>query len=154
MSTLKIDINGSKAVLSGFLDENSVLTPLTTTGGELTVNFKDVSRVNSCGVREWVNILPKIPAGTLRYEECPLVVVKQLNAVPDFQGKASVVSFFAPYFCEGCDAEAVRLLTTESVVGEKAPELTCDTCKGALNFDAIAGQYFSFIKRQPVKAAA
>jgi hypothetical protein len=147
MSTLKITLNGNKAVLSGSLDENSDLTPLTTVTGPLSICFKDVARVNSCGVREWVNALAKIQASPVTYEECPLVVVKQLNAVPDFQGKAKVQNFFAPYFCEECDEEAVKLIESGQVSGDAAPAQSCAACSKPLNFDAIPNQYFSFIKR-------
>jgi hypothetical protein len=147
MSSLKITITSGKAMLSGSLDENSDLNTLTTATGPLAINFKDVARVNSCGVREWVNALAKMTAAPVTYEECPLVVVKQLNAVPDFQGKAKVHSFFAPYFCEECDEEAVKLIESGQVSGETAPTQACAACSKPLNFDAIPNQYFSFIKR-------
>jgi hypothetical protein len=154
MSSIKINATPGKAALSGFLDENSDLKVLEAMTGKVTVNFKEVSRVNSCGVREWVNAITKMKGVTLSYEDCPIVVVKQLNAVPDFQGTASVASFQAPYFCEACDQEAVVTLKTETVAGGNAPAMACATCKKPMNFDAIANQYFSFLKRGPVKAAA
>jgi hypothetical protein len=148
MSTLKVSIQGERAQLSGVLDENSDLSSLGGLSGQVAFDFKEVARVNSCGVREWVNLIQKIQGGAqIKYENCPIVVVKQLNAVPDFQGKAKVASFFAPYFCEACDEEAVKLLDTSHVKGDAAPEMKCDSCGGALNFDAIANQYFSFLKR-------
>jgi hypothetical protein len=147
MSSLKVEVAGTKAVLSGYLDENSDLTRLADSPAELTINFKDVTRVNSCGVREWVNLLAKVPNTALKYEECPMIVVKQLNAVPDFQGKAKISTFYAPYFCEECDEEAMRLLDVSQITSDKAPDQACEKCKKPLNFDAIANQYFSFIKR-------
>jgi len=147
MSSLKVEIMSGKAKLSGFLDENSDLAALATTSGELTISFKDVARVNSCGVREWVNILAKMGGTTLKYEECPMIVVKQLNAVPDFQGTAKVTTFDAPYFCEECDEEAIKLLEVSQVKNDTAPEMKCEKCQKPLNFDAIPNQYFSFLKR-------
>lgn len=147
MSSIKIALAGEKANLSGFLDENSDLKPLKAANGKCTVNFKDVARVNSCGVREWVNLVTSIPAVAFTYEECPIVVVKQLNAVPDFMGKAKVSSFFAPYFCESCDKEAVKLIKTTEIAGDKPPESKCETCGKPMNFDAIPNQYLSFLKR-------
>lgn len=147
MSTIKINIGNGGAQLSGFLDENSDLKPLATLSGNQVINFKDVSRVNSCGVREWVNLITQISQASLSYEECPIVVVKQLNAVPDFQGKAKVTSFYAPYFCESCDQEAVTLLKTEQVASGTPPEMKCPKCSKPMNFDAIPNQYLSFLKR-------
>jgi thiol-disulfide isomerase/thioredoxin len=148
MSDIKISLANGKAVLSGFLDENSDLKVLESVKGALAINFKDVSRVNSCGVREWVNLIAKIQDASISYDECPIVVVKQLNAVPDFQGKAKVISFYAPYFCESCDKEAVTLLKTEQMAANGAPpEMKCPTCTKPMNFDAIPNQYLSFLKR-------
>lgn len=144
---LKVDVSNQKATLSGVLDEHSDLTPLNGLSGAVAINFKEVARVNSCGVREWVNLIAKLQEAQLSYEECPMVVVKQLNSVPDFQGKAKVTSFFAPYFCEDCDAEEVKLLQSSQISGETAPTLNCEKCSKPLNFDAIPAQYFSFLKR-------
>jgi len=148
MSDIKVNVTPGKAILSGFLDENSDLKALEAVTGPCSINFKDVARVNSCGVREWVNLINKIPKAELSYDECPIVVVKQLNAVPDFQGKAKIISFYAPYFCEGCDKEAVTLLQTSQVAANGTPpEMKCPTCTKPMNFDAIPNQYLSFLKR-------
>ena len=147
MSTLKVVSTAGKAELEGVLDENSDLSGLQGLSGDVSINFKQVLRVNSCGVREWVNLITKLQSAKISYEECPIVVVKQLNSVPDFQGKAVVKSFYAPYFCESCDEEAVKLLETSAVSSGSAPELKCEKCGNPMNFDAIPAQYFSFVKR-------
>lgn len=154
MSSIKTTVSPGKAVLSGFLDENSDLKPLQGLTGPVTVNFKGVSRVNSCGVREWVNLLAKVPGAQLSYEDCPIVVVKQLNAVPDFVGTAKVTTFQAPYFCEKCDEESVQTLQGSQVQGLTAPAMKCPKCTSPMNFDAIPGQYFSFLKRTAGSKAA
>lgn len=155
MSSIKTNVSPGKVVLSGFLDENSDLKALHSLTGPVSINFKGVTRVNSCGVREWVNLLAKIPGAQLSYEDCPIVVVKQLNAVPDFVGAAKVTTFQAPYFCEKCDEESVQTLQGSQVQGQAAPPVKCPTCSTPMNFDAIPGQYFSFIKRgKPAGAKA
>lgn len=146
-ATLKAQIAGSKAVLSGTLDEHSQLNQLDALQGAVVINWRGVSRLNSCGVRDWIEWTKKIQSTSLAYEECSMVVVKQLNAVPDFQGKAKVLSFFAPYFCEACDQEAMALLKTEQVKHGHAPQVQCPKCKKPMNFDAIPAQYLGFLKR-------
>lgn len=147
-SSLKTTIAGTKASLQGTLDENADLKPLAQIKGATVINFKAVQRVNSCGVRDWVTLLGKIPpTAPLTYEECPMVVVKQLNAVPAFQGKAKVTSFYAPYFCESCDSEQMQLLQTSQIQNGTPPQVACPTCKKPMNFDAIPNQYLSFTKR-------
>jgi hypothetical protein len=146
MSSLKISLQGSKAALAGVLDEHSDLSPLSTAAGNFTINFKGIERINSCGVREWVNLLRKLSQTTFAYEECPLVIVKQLNSVPDFLGKAKVVSFYAPYYSEADDSEELKLLKPSDVVQGQPPSFK--NAKGeALKFDDIPAQYFSFLVR-------
>lgn len=149
MSSLKVEQAGDKVKLAGFLDENSDLNRIQPVAGKVTFDFKDVTRVNSCGVRDWVNMLQKLPSTEVLYTECPMVVVKQLNAVPDFSGKAKIDTFYAPYFCEKCDEEDVKLIPTSAVKDGQPPEMKCKTCGSVLGFDAIPNQYFSFLKRSP-----
>lgn len=146
-SALKVQIQGNKASLSGTLDEHALLSTLEPLTGPVVINWKGVNRLNSCGVRDWIILTRKLKGATLTYEECPMVVIKQLNAVPDFQAKAKVSSFFAPYFCEDCDQESLALLQTAQVKDGVAPAVACQTCKKPMNFDAIPNQYFGFMKR-------
>jgi len=146
VSSLKVEIKDQKAFLAGSLDENSDLTPLESVSGDFMIHFGSVERVNSCGVREWVNLLKKLSSVELKYEACPIVVVKQLNAVPDFQGGAKVHSFYAPYFCEDTDEEEVKLLEVSQVVNGEPPELKNESGQ-ELIFDAIPSQYFGFLSR-------
>lgn len=147
MSNLKVSKNGANYVLSGVLDETADLTAFKDAKGAITINFKNVERINSCGIREWVVAFTGLTELQAVFEECSLVVVKQLNAVPDFKGKAIVKNFFAPYFCESCDKEDIQLFQATEIKPDQAPpEKTCGTCKKAMSFDAIPSQYFSFLK--------
>ena len=149
MSSLSTKIEGNKVFLKGFLDEHADLQPIGGLKGDVVINFKEVQRVNSCGVRDWVNAISGAKAGvsSLSYEECPIVVVKQLNAVPDFRAGANVLSIAAPYFCEECDEEAEVMIDLKSFSGTP-PAPKCPNCGAdGMNFDAIASNYFSFIKR-------
>lgn len=147
--SLKVEQKNGQIALSGFLDENSALPRLEPLAklSKILFNFAAVSRVNSCGVRDWVNFMAKLAASEVHYVDCPMVVVKQLNVVPDFHGKAKIDSFYAPYFCESCDAESLKLLTASAVQNGQPPAVACPTCNKPMGFDAIPNQYFSFLKR-------
>ncbi len=147
MSNLTIDFSNGTAKLSGYIDETADFSVLSGATGKLEVDFKGVTRVNSCGIREWVNALAKIPATEIEYLECPAVVVKQLNAVPDFQGRAKVASFYAPYFCEPCEMEKAVLVKGTAFQGA-GPEFKCPKCGKPMNLDAIPAQYFAFLSRK------
>ncbi len=145
-SGLKIELSGSQAKLTGVLDENASLAPLEKLSGSVTISFQGVERVNSCGVRDWVELLKKLSGCQITYSECSPVIVKQLNAVPDFAGSAKIESFFAPYFCEATDSEVMVLLKPSDVLSGQPPERKSANGE-TLTFDEIAAKYFSFLSR-------
>jgi transcription initiation factor IIE alpha subunit len=70
----------------------------------------------------------------------------------NFRGRASVVTFFAPYMCEPCATEVDVLLDTRMHFRDNtallAPEIKCPQCGKMLVFDDIPERYFSFIVQQ------
>lgn len=114
----------------------------------INFDFKQVTMINSCGIREWIKFLENVSAdSTIVYENCPQIIIEQINMVHGFFRKGSVIkSFYAPYFCERCGKEAKVHILTEQVKNKKAPKVDCPNC-GAENmdFDAIEAQYLSFL---------
>jgi anti-anti-sigma regulatory factor len=136
---------------SGEIDENTDFSELT---GRLTGNvvfqLQQVRRINSCGVREWVNFVRDLPTVTeLTFTHCSPAIVTQLNMIYNFRGGAKLRSFYAPYICDECDVEEEKLLDIESNFGEgkelEPPEFTCQTCKGPLEFDDLPDHYLAFL---------
>jgi len=117
---------------------------------ELHIDFNDVKVINSCGIREWVNFIEKLgPAVPIKYNNCPQIIVQQINMVDGFlSANASVETFFAPYFCEECDSEHVILLKGSDVATGAAPTQKCPDCNASedMEFDAIEKQYFHFLE--------
>lgn len=114
----------------------------------ISFDFNQVNMINSCGIREWIKFIEKIPERSdIVYKNCPQIIIEQINMVHGFfrQG-ATIESFYAPYYCEKCGKEAKVHLKSEQVKNRKAPSVDCPNC-GAENmdFDAIEAQYFSFL---------
>ncbi len=147
MSTFQIQKDGNKVILKGVLDEKADLSVLNGLQTGTVICFKEITRINSCGVREWVNLLKRHPGTQLTYTECPIIIVKQLNTVPDFLGTSQVESFFAPYFSEATEKEILLLLQSKEVIGEAPPVRNTDAGI-PLKFDAIPKQYFRFLSRK------
>lgn len=113
----------------------------------INFDFDKVSMINSCGIREWIKFLEKIPEKThIVYNSCPQIIIEQINMVHGFFRKgASINSFYAPYYCEKCGKESKVHLKSEQVKNRKAPKMECPKCGDDMDFDAIEAQYFSFL---------
>src|SRR5665647_2893632 len=46
----------------------------------ITFDFNQVSMINSCGIREWIKFLERIPEkSTMTYTNCPQIIIEQIN---------------------------------------------------------------------------
>jgi anti-anti-sigma regulatory factor len=137
--------------LGGVIDEDNELGDLTERipAGTAVIDLAEIERINSCGVRDWVNWLTKIERGGGRVVlvECSPSIVSQINLVNNFTGTGVVKSFYAPYYCPNCDREKV-LLIEASEMGpppHRAPTCRCDECDGVMDFDDMEDSYFAFL---------
>jgi anti-anti-sigma regulatory factor len=142
--------------LGGVIDEDNELGDLTDRipAGTVVIDLSEIERINSCGVRDWVNWLTKVEKGTSNggssrvvLVECSPAIVSQINLVNNFTGTGVVKSFYAPYYCPNCDREKV-LLIEASEMGpppHRAPTCRCDECDGVMDFDDMEDSYFAFL---------
>lgn len=142
--------NKKVILLSGMIDEDTTFEEILKLGSPLVFNFKGVTAINSCGVRNWVNFLKAFGDNNAAFEECPPTVVKQMNMIPSFTAGAKIKSVYVPYTCENCEKESMLLIDTSQFkkgstqITESMP---CPACKeGELELDGHPAQYFSFIK--------
>lgn len=133
--------------LSGQIDEDADLSLLNTDKAKIIFDLEQVSLINSCGIRDWVEYQSSLPqASQIIYRKCPQVIVEQLNIIKGFIKEGGVVeSFFAPYYNDAKDEEVKLLITPADVVDSKAPAKTDDE-GNELEFDEIEMQYFNFLK--------
>jgi len=137
-------------VMRGVIDEDTDFEALKKVGAPLIFNWKGVTSINSCGIRTWVNFLKELGKAEIAYEECPPLIVRQLNMVPSFMGPAKVLSVFVPYVCDECETEKLVAVTADKFAkgGAAVQEaITCDKCKkGEMELDGQREQYFAFAK--------
>jgi anti-anti-sigma regulatory factor len=135
--------------LKGEINENADLTDLRRQmSGHVLLDLEGVTRINSCGVREWVNLMREIEVASLTFVRCSASVVMQLNAIYNFRGPARVQSFFAPYVCEVCCVDDYKLLEVGehfSAGAAQAPTFRCSRCGGVMMFDELPERYLSFL---------
>ena len=140
--------------LSGVIDEDNELADLTESipGSMVVIELGEIERINSCGVRDWVNWLNALEAkgADIVLVECSPAIVAQINLVNNFTGNGSVKSFYVPYFCPECDEEKV-LLSEASEMGpppHEPPVCRCDGCDLVMDFDDMPDSYFAFLSNQ------
>lgn len=148
--TFSVDKTATGPVLriEGDLDETTDFGKVAHPGGgALTIDLGGVRRINSCGVREWVNFIRGITAqGPVRLTRCSIAIVEQLNMVFNFRGGAQVDSFCAPYCCSQCEASSVVLLTPAEVGGGAVPARRCEACGGSSTLDDLPERYLAFLE--------
>lgn len=143
--------------VGGVIDEDNTLARSLKKidGRTVVIDLSGVERINSCGVRDWVNWLNDLDAKGKRVVlvRCSPCIVNQVNLVNNFVGRGKVKSFFAPYFCPRCDVEQLKLLQVEDFAGmdrPRAPEVRGDGCQQArceMEFDDLEAAYFAFLPR-------
>ena len=117
-----------------------------------------ISSVNSCGIREWIQMIEDFASkSSLYYQKCSVTMVDQINMVPDCQGNAVIESVYAPYFCSK-DGEMNMLIDfaqhKKNLQNKIAPEMHCTICKQKLEFDALEESYFLFVNGSSISQAS
>lgn len=137
-------------ILAGDIDEDSDFASLLTAlGDDCVLSLEKIARINSTGVRAWLQFMKEARAGghKLTLRDCSVVIVNQLNIISDFAQGAEVVSVFAPYVCPECDAVTQRLITmAEDPREQVASGIPCPECGDEMEFDDFPEHYFSFAK--------
>ncbi|HEX6836652.1 MAG TPA: hypothetical protein VF334_08770 [Polyangia bacterium] len=171
----KVERDGEwlRVALRGEIDENADFSELhAALRGNVELSLEGITRINSCGVREWVNFVRGLDAvRALWFARCSPPVVLQLNTIYNFRGRARVSSFMAPYVCEACHGDEYKLLDVAEhfvdPIGHSArhslaggdsarsarvadwhahvPAFRCRRCGGVMVFDELPERYLSFL---------
>jgi hypothetical protein len=137
-----------RLALSGVIDESADLGFIASLSGHTRFNMREVRRVNSYGVRAWIEAVRRLPPdATLELEECPPQVIDQINMVAGFVGRGTVTSFYAPMLCERCGHERDQLFTVAELrAGGKLPPVACPQCGATMVVDDLEEQYLLFAR--------
>jgi hypothetical protein len=135
--------------LTGPIDEEANFASLVqelTSCSQIRLNVAGVTRINSCGVREWIRFMRVLPATSrIEIESCTPVIVSQLNMINNFAGSAKVLSVQAPYVCDACGAQESVVVDVSSAAVPQLPEVTC-SCGEKMQFDDLEDSYFAFLR--------
>jgi len=140
---------GDRIALTGRIDENANLQALAADvplEGAI-MDLSGLTRINSIGVREWMDFLASLAGRRLRLERCAPVFVEQLNAIANFSGQAEVKSVLALFECEA-DGESVDVeVETDDARAQRFPLAPrCPRC-GAETLPAQENDlYYRFLR--------
>jgi anti-anti-sigma regulatory factor len=134
----------------GCIDEHTDLERLLPTlDRAVEIDLSGVERINSLGVRLWVNFLKQATARRpITLVRCAESMVTQFSVIPNTCAAATIGSVMAPYRCESCDhSEPHVLLASELDAGslDKLPARRCTDCGGPSRFDDLPDVYFEFL---------
>lgn len=140
--------------VQGVIDEDVLFEPhVARFGAEVIVDFSGVTRINSCGVRQWTRAIASCSA-RIRYVNSPALIVDQFSMVPEFLGDNSTVeSFQARYVCTACNNEETVLLSVGTTVGKgmaargsvEPPPHMCGRCGAPTEMDHNPDVYLEFL---------
>ena len=137
--------------LSGPLNETADFASLRQRlKGPVVLHMGGVQRINSGGVREWIQFMRDLSVENVTLTHCTPVIVAQLNMIYSFCGKARVLSFFAPYACSSCDREEEKLIYVQTHFPNhdftRMPQFHC-ACGGTMEFDDMVERYLGFLRQ-------
>ncbi len=136
---------------TGDIDETSDFAELVgRLRGTVLFRMSEIRRINSSGVREWVDFVSGLgDVEELIFSHCSPSVVSQINMIYNFAGDANIRSFYAPYACDACQREESKLIDVRSTypdgVTNKLPDFACEECGGELEFDELPDRYLAFL---------
>ena len=139
-----------QVTLAGVVDENADLALLSTLGSRpARINMRCVRRINSFGVRVWMDTIRRVPRSTdITFVQCPPPVIDQCTMVQGFLGHGKLESFYAPMTCPECDEQVDQLFETEAcrANGAKLPVTPCPRCGRPMEVDDLEEQYLLFVR--------
>jgi anti-anti-sigma regulatory factor len=140
---------GTWVALSGTINEATNLQPLTSLPGPLVIDLAELHRINSMGVRIWMDFVrAREKAGVeLVFERCSPIMVGQMSMITHFMGTRSrVKSMHVPYICGACNHEHLQVLEVSTGM-HVPPATTCPRCNSRMTLDDLPETYDEALRR-------
>lgn len=130
--------------LSGVIDESSNFEQIGTPTGAVEINGQEVSKINSNGVKLWINFFTKLAqTSQLSFSNLSPVLVEQLNSLSNFCAGCPVTSLRVPFACTKCHKETIISMTVDELKQNPEPSpIACSHCGGTAEFDDLPEEYF------------
>jgi hypothetical protein len=140
----------------GLVDEDADFRPLLReigTCNHLHLDLGGVERINSCGIREWINFRRNLPGeASIELSRCTPAVVALLNMIHNFASNAQIISVYAPFVCNECGEDEDVLFDVQDGCRPNIEGRACRHCGTEMIFDDIEESYFSFLAHEELTA--
>lgn len=138
-----------EVALTGDINESSQFGGLLDTlkTHRIVFNLKNVARINSVGVRQWIQFIDHLKSGgsVFSFEQCSVPFVAQMNMIRSFTADGLVKSVFAPFYCTDCNKEHPKLIDlARDAVPQLNEAVTCPACGSSLEFDDLPEHFLTF----------
>ncbi len=144
--------NGTKVVLSGYLNELATLPPMKKEQ-TLHIDLDAVIGLNSIGTRKWCQWINECSnlSEKIILENCPVIFVKTFNQITDsLTDKCSVNSVKIPFYSDAIDERKMVVLflgKDYSFDGLfQIPQIK-DSTGNLMEIDIITENFFNFMKK-------
>lgn len=133
--------------VSGHLDENFIQSDQVIPAGPLVkFNLDKLEGINSCGIREFINLLKRIPPETqIEYTHCPPFFIQQVNIVNGFLAShRKISSLYVPYVGTESEKEMIQFIDAKSLkISDVQKVINIDG--EDYEFDGFIEKYFRFL---------
>lgn len=132
--------------ISGSIDEVSELTVPDARGRRVVIDAHRVHRINSLGVRAWVEMMEALSQQTadVVLVRMPALLLTQASMISTFLGNARVHSFTSPWVCLQCDHVQEETHEANDPVPETLP---CPNCGSQMELDWDRESFLAFRHR-------
>ncbi|MDG0816160.1 hypothetical protein [Bdellovibrio svalbardensis] len=155
----KLDVKIEKAAdklvvqMAGTIDEDVDFSQFNLAGNPaVEVELSNIKSINSCGIREWIKWIGTAGSAAVTFNNCPKVIVDQINMVDGFlPATGRVQSFFVPYYNDDAGSEKnvlFRYGTEFSDGGVTPPAAVKDDDGNEMEMDVIESKYFKFLNKK------
>jgi hypothetical protein len=152
---MEIKLKGGIHHLSGRMDEFLDLTSLEKLGSPLKFNLREVTSINSNGIRKFLSFIVKDPKRDMEFHECTAEFISNVNIIPQILGQPPnarrIKSLFVPLTCESCDRSENHLIVFDQInptatgSWEIAP-VPCKICHKLMSLEVEPADYFIFME--------
>lgn len=129
--------------LSGTVTETSRFDLPDPRGRRVIIDARGIERMNSLGVRNWVDFIEQLETRSpdIVIRRLPPVMVWQAGMISTFVGRSRIESFLSPWICPRCETTLEQL---HGYFDEVPLSISCPSCRSAMELDWDRDAYLSF----------